>query len=77
MHFLIKIHIFGRNALNCALYLEFNEKKRMYKNILIIDYFEEVAEGGVILLMNCLPETSKMVENSKIILHQIKELPLF
>lgn len=49
----------------------------MYKNILIIDYFEEVAESGVILLMNYLPETSKMVENSKIILHQIKELPLF
>ncbi len=24
VHFLIKIHIFGRNALNCALYLEFN-----------------------------------------------------
>ena len=49
----------------------------MYKNIRIIDYFEELEEGGVILLMNCLPETSKMVENSKIILHQIKELPLF
>jgi hypothetical protein len=25
VHFLIKIHILGRNALNCALYLEFNE----------------------------------------------------
>ena len=49
----------------------------MSKDILIIDYFEEVAEGGVIFLMNCLPEPSKMVENSKIILHQIKELPLF
>ena len=24
MHFLTKIHILGRNALNCALYLEFN-----------------------------------------------------
>ena len=49
----------------------------MFKNILIIDYFKELEEGGVIFLMNCLPETSKMVENSKIILHQIKELPLF
>lgn len=49
----------------------------MYKDIRIIDYFKELKEGGVILLMNCLPETSKMVENSKKILHQIKELPLF
>lgn len=24
----MKIHILGRNALNCALYLEFNAKKR-------------------------------------------------
>lgn len=49
----------------------------MSKDIQIIDYFKELEEGGVILLMNCLPETSKTVENSKIILHQIKELPLF
>lgn len=49
----------------------------MFKNILIIDYFKELEEGGVILLMNCLPEPSKTVENSKIILHQIKELLLF
>lgn len=49
----------------------------MSKDIRIIDYFEEVTESGVILLMNCLPEPSKTVENSKIILHQIKELPLF
>ena len=25
MHFLLKTHIFNRNALNCALYLKFNE----------------------------------------------------
>ena len=49
----------------------------MSKDIRIIDYFEEVTESGVILLMNCLQEPSKTVENSKIILHQIKELPLF
>ncbi len=49
----------------------------MSKDIRIIDYFKELEEGGVIFLMNCLPEPSKMVENSKIILHQIKELPLF
>ncbi len=49
----------------------------MSKDIRIIDYFKELEEGGVILLMNCLPKPSKTVENSKIILHQIKELPLF
>jgi hypothetical protein len=29
VHFLMKIHILGRNALNCALYLEFNEKLKI------------------------------------------------
>ena len=29
----MKIHIFGRNALNCALYLEFNAKNPTIKTI--------------------------------------------
>ena len=32
----MKIHILGRNALNCALYLEFNEQKENNKQKLII-----------------------------------------
>ena len=32
VHFLIKIHIFGRNALNCALYLEFN----VFQNLTVL-----------------------------------------
>ena len=33
VHFPMEIHIFGRNALNCALYLEFNDIIRNNKKI--------------------------------------------
>lgn len=68
VHFLIKIHILGRNALNCALYLEFNvifcdpdgllfNKKVKRQNIWekeYYDYFKEVDKRCDIYLFNIL-----------------------